>query len=171
MRHSPGLRTGLIFYNQAYQKVVEIHFENNPAERAMRFLGRRSGTNRLASSPSRSGLVPEHWSEASARCRNHTAATTRRSLRCKIAQNGENGDWEAEGPGGEPLFVQTAKSAGFEILSPGETEGEGDPADPEIVGTAPPGALDALRRKFTPRAAHDRRLTSQEEQGRRPAYQ
>jgi hypothetical protein len=94
------------------------------------------------------------------RCRAHPAAATRhRPLLCTIRQDGSTGDWSAEDGEGNPCTVENGPN-GLEIYRASAAE---DQADPEIVGTAPPGAesLDALRRRIGPRAAFDRSPSQQ----------
>jgi hypothetical protein len=90
------------------------------------------------------------------------------ALLARIRQDGVSGDWQGEDGEGTPCIVQQG-SNGLEIYATGEAEG--DQADPDIVGTAPPGAnLDGLRRRFGAAAAQDT-LTSTEQAGRMKAWQ
>jgi hypothetical protein len=92
-------------------------------------------------------------------------------LLCRIGQNGSTGQWSGEDAEGRPLIVK-AGANGLDIFSPAEAEGE--QADSRPFGaTEPPGAasLDALRRRFGPRAAHDATPTSTQQQGRMAAMQ
>ena len=82
------------------------------------------------------------------------------------ARTAADGDWSAEDGEGNPCAVETDPSGGFAIYAPGEAEG--DQADPDIVGTAPPGAnLDSLRRRIGPRPAHDQQQFTSVEQTER----
>jgi hypothetical protein len=82
-------------------------------------------------------------------------------LLCTISQHGTTGEWSAEGPDGQALTVKTGM-AGLEVYT--APEAEGDQADPEIVGAAPPGAesFDALRKRIASRPAYDRPTSQQQ---------
>ena len=89
-----------------------------------------------------------------------------RQLLARFRQDGRDGTWTAEDGEGTRCAVETDPSGGFAIYAPGEAEG--DQADPDIVGTAPPGAnLDSLRRKIGPRPAHDQQQFTSVEQTER----
>ena len=60
-------------------------------------------------------------------------------LLCRIAQNGEDGEWSAEDPDGNELRVETAQAGGFEVWSIPEEE-----------------TADALHRRVAPRQINDR---------------